>query len=248
MAMQWLERELKKNGSAQDRAYAEIIAGVRKARGQDIPLPHTQVAAQSEEQIQAAMQELDLRAEWQRQAERYVESAFHAELGLSEEDYLASLPKFAEQPENFRNRFDTPVLVETRINSARQAELAGLGFYLGGLSVADWKDSQGYKTPDAPYATWMQDGKKNLGRSVRDVRATLGPDERGATLADGIALYITHPEILKDHYVDLPGTSVGSAYAPFLCRWDDRPEVDCSGVGYAASDFGSASCGREISS
>lgn len=188
---------------------------------------------------------ISLESEWQRQVGRYVALGFPKELGLSPEDYCASLPKFEPQPESLCGRFDIPVLVETRIALSRQAELAGLQYHLGGgLSVCDWDDPKDYKTPDSPYITWMQDGKKNLNKSVRDVRRDLEIDERGATEHDGVALWVTNPSVLDDHYIDLPGTSVGSDYAPYLHRWDGRPRVGYCLVGYAYSGFGSASCGR----
>lgn len=186
---------------------------------------------------------LDL--ECRRQARRYVELGFPRELGLSGEDYLASLPRFEPPPESFRGRFDIPVLVETRIAPKRQAGLAGLAYYLGGLNVCDWEaDPKGYKTPETPYTTWMQDGKKNLKRSVSDVRSTLKIDERGATEYDGVALWIAKPSVLNDHSVDLPGTSFGSNDAPYLHQWLGESRVNCHHVGNAYSRFGSASCGR----
>lgn len=48
MAMQYLERELSR-GSARDQAYADIIAGVLKARGKDIALPKITQAIPSKE-------------------------------------------------------------------------------------------------------------------------------------------------------------------------------------------------------
>lgn len=190
--------------------------------------------------------QIDLGLEWQRQAQKLIDLGFHRDLGLSEETYLLSLPKFESQPEAFRGRFDIPVLVETRIDPARQAELAGLDYWIKGLDVSDWKDDpKGYKTPETPYTTWMQDGKKNLKRNVEDVRENLETDERGATKYDGVALFIAHPEILNDHYIDLPGTSLGADYAASLSQWNGKPRVYYDGrVGNAVSRFGSASCGR----
>ncbi len=187
----------------------------------------------------------NLEAEWTRQAQKFVELGFHKELCLSEPEYLASLPKFEPQPENFRGRFDIPVLVETRIAPSRQSKLAGLPYFLDDLRVSDWRDDpRGYKTPDAPYTTWMYDGKKYLGKSVKDVRRALAIDERGATIYDGIALWIANPSVLDNHGIDLPGTSVGSGHAPYLDRWLGAPRVRYRLVGRAHSGFGSASCGR----
>lgn len=188
---------------------------------------------------------VDLNFEWQRQTKRLIYLGFHRELGLSEEKYLSSLPKFESQPGAFRGRFNIPVLVERRIAPQCQAKLAGLDYYLENLAVFDWKDdSKGYKTPDTPHATWMQDGKKNLKEDVSTVRENFASDERGATVYDGIALFIAHPEILKDHGIDLPGTSVESDRAPFLYQWYGGPKLSCDPIGYSHPGVGSASCGR----
>lgn len=198
---------------------------------------------QGPERQAANIIELDLECE--RQAERYLELGFHIKLGLSREDYLASLPRFKPQPEIFRGRFDVPVLVETRIAPSRQAKLAGLAYYLGGLNVRDWEsDPSGYKTPVSPYTTWMQDGNKKFGKSVGNVRQTLEGDERGATVYDGVALWIKDPTVLDNHGITLPGTSVESALVPYLDRWRGKSEVYYGLVGLARSGFGSASCGR----
>ncbi len=48
MAMQYLEGELR-HGNAKDQAYADIIAGVLKARGKDVTLPKTATTAAPKE-------------------------------------------------------------------------------------------------------------------------------------------------------------------------------------------------------
>ncbi len=193
----------------------------------------------------AAAVELNLEAEWSRQIRKFIAFGFHQELGLPEQGYLDSLPKFEPQPGNFRGRFDIPVLVETRISVKRQCELAGVDYFLGDLSHGDWpKDPEGYKTPDSPYITWMQDGAKNVKKSVERVRKELAQDERGGTDFDGIAFYIIHPEVLGNHFIDLPGTLVESGHAPSLGLWVGRPKLYYYWVVYAHPGFGSLSCGR----
>jgi len=188
-----------------------------------------------------------LEAEVERQAGRYKGLEFHKHKSLRIsvgrlKDQIMSL--VYEQPEVFRGRFDIPVVVFGQISPKDQARLAGLNYYLDGLGMSDWEhDPQGYKTPETSYMTWIQDGTVNLGKSVEDVRKALAEDERGATIHDGIALYIANPDVLKDHFIDLPGTRVGSVSAPVLYLWDGGPGLDCR-VGDADSGFGSASCGR----
>lgn len=50
--------------------------------------------------------EFNLDAEWERQVRKYVELGFHTELGLPEDDYVSSLPKFESQPDHFKGRLD----------------------------------------------------------------------------------------------------------------------------------------------
>lgn len=183
--------------------------------------------------------------EWRKQVNKYVKLGFHKELNLSKEEYRDSLPKFTSRPEAYKGRFDIPVLVETRITVKRQAELASLSYYLDGLRVRDWEDDpEGYRTPETPYTTWMQDGRNYLKWAVKDFRRNLAEDERGATEFDGVALFIKDPKVLQHHSIDLPGTSVGFAYAADLSWWNGGPELSAHLVDDAYLDFGSASCGK----
>lgn len=190
--------------------------------------------------------EISLEEEWQRQAQGLIKLGFYSELGLTEEKYLESLPKFTPQPESFKGRLNTPVLVETRISPKRQSKLAGIQYVLDGLNVKNWdKDPKKYKTPDSPYTVWMDEGARNMNRKVQDVRRNLVSDERGGTELDGIALYIAKPNILQTRFLDLPGTSVRSVYAPSLDLWDGKPRLGYDFVAGADPEFGSLVCGRQ---
>ncbi len=114
--------------------------------------------------------------------------------------------------------------------------------------MVDWPDDpKGYRTPDKPYVTWLQDGKKNLSQSVKTARNELDEDERGGTEFDGIALYIACPRVLEDHFLDLPGTSIGSdSTAAWLYLLYGEVQLSHPWVNYADPRFGSVSCGREI--
>jgi len=200
--------------------------------------------------LTASETDISLQLEWSRQASKFIELGFHKKLGLSEEQYLATLPKFGSQPEGFKGRFDIPVLVETRVPPRSQLELAGFEAYLEGLEVYDWPgDPKGYKTPGMPYVAWVQDGSKSLNKSVEEVRRGLAPDERGATLLDGTGLVIAHTELLKGHYIHLPGSEVGGrnkfCYAPYLSLGGDGPRLSYGWFDSADWSFGSASCGRQ---
>lgn len=194
-----------------------------------------------------------LEAEWQRQANRFVELGFHKELivdgrrvELTVQEYLKSLPRFESQPKEFRGRLNTPLLVETRIPIEKQMKLARIRYFLEALNKGDWsEDPQGYETPKLPYTTWTDEGARFMGRKVEDVRRELVPDERGGTEFDAVALYIAKPDVLKTRSLDLPGTAVGSDDAAYLALWYGQPELDYDFVGNASPAFGSLVCGRK---
>lgn len=237
------ERELRETGASGEAELADILGAMCKVRGSNFPLPETKRVALS-------TPELKLRYEWLRQAQKYLKLGFHKELrGLSEQEYLDSLPKFGPQPENFKGRFDIPVIVETRISVERQCELARIDSRLGALPRVDWtNNSKDYKTLNGPYIIWMQDGAKNLRKKVEIVREELAKDERGATIFDGIALYLAESRtLLRDHFIELPGikigTKVGSISVPCLSLWSCRPTLRYHTVGRAYPNYGAVTCG-----
>jgi hypothetical protein len=189
-----------------------------------------------------------LTQELERIAAKYQDMEFHKHrtLNVSKGKLKDKIMELVNpQPECFKGRFDIPVIVFGQIPAEVQAKLAGVKYYLKGLNVRDWEeDPRGYITPERAYMTWMQPGRKNLLRSIERVRSTLDPDERGATIYDGIGLYIARPNILTDHYVDLPGTSVGSDRAANLGLRGGGPRLSDGFTGNAAPGFGSATCGR----
>lgn len=198
-----------------------------------------------------------LEKEWLRQARRLMAFGFRKELRMTEKQYLDSLPKFTPQPENFKGRLDTPILVETRIDISRQCMLARIHYPLNseGIIRQDWiHDPQGYQTPNFPYVMWTDEGKRNMNRKVEDVRKELADDERGGTEFDGVALYLVKPDILERHSIYLPGTTIDDnfypkkiedAYFEFLGRNNYTPILDCRPTDLADPNFGVLICGRE---
>lgn len=208
---------------------------------------------------------VNLAAEYERQSRRYIELGFHTELGLSEKDYLASLPKLEPQPENFCGRFDISVLVDPRVSIERQCELAGINcsdykqsLAKGSMFIYDWpEDPQAYRTPAGPYLTWVHDGTRNLDKNAKSVRLNLAGDERGGTIFDGIALYIAHPQILGEHTpeLELPGSQVeirgcggwDTFHDPlltFFTIYQPGPHLSYIWVGGNRPKAGSVTCGR----
>lgn len=191
-----------------------------------------------------------LNQELERQVNILVKLGFHKKLGMTKKAYRESLsfPGLLSQPESFKKRFDILVIVDSRIDWRKQYKLAGIINHIpNSVDTRDWGgDPKGYKTLGKPYIAWMQDGTENLGKSVTGVRQNLFEDERGGTLYDGLSLAIFHPEIFKDHYIDLPGTCIGSDKAPCLVWSGSHLRLFGSGVGDHGAKGASVTCGRKL--
>lgn len=190
--------------------------------------------------------EISLEEEWNRQAQNLARF-FAKELKFeTSEGYIATLPKFEPQPKKWEGRLDTPVLIETRISPKRQCELVGIQYVSDDLEKTDWNEIlKNYTTPKVPYTSWLEDGRNNLKKKPENVRKNLGADEFGGTELEGIALYISNPKILEHHFLDLPGTSVGSFDASSLILWDGQPRLFYVWVGFAGPRFGSVVRGKQ---
>ncbi len=186
-------------------------------------------------------------AEVERAASSYREAGFARRLRMSPGGFKDSIMRLiAAQPEAWRGRFDLPrVVIGPKIPLGDQYKMLGLNYLLGGFRVSDWEeDPGGYKTPEASRLVWMQDGRVNLKRSMDDVRPTMATDERGASIYDGVGLFISDPDVLSHHFVAFPGTQIESGYAPAFDRWLDGPKVGGSATSYTSPYFGAATCGR----
>jgi len=195
--------------------------------------------------------EVNLDAEWQRQAQNFIKLGFHTERKLSEEDYLASLPKFEPQPENYKDRFSLPLLVETSIPWERQAELAGIDVseYLrqnaGRVSPIDSRS----KSPEAAYSGWFSGWNERFPEKIKpsDSIKQLRNDEVGGGIYEGISMQIAHPEFNREgKYFDLIGDGVEPGIVLYLRCWGPRPELDATWNGLAFDNFRPLVRGSEI--
>jgi hypothetical protein len=237
------------------RAFRENLAGVNPMHP-DLPLidediERTQRMVDGNTQANISGTEVlargFLEAEVERAVVGYREAGFATQLGMSPDGFKDSIMGLiAAQPEVWRGRFDKPVVViGTQIPVENQYKMLGLNYLLGGFQVSDWEeDPGGYKTPEVSRLVWIQDGRVNRGRSVNDVRSNMATDERGATIYDGVGLYVSDPDVLDDHFVAFPGTQIESGSAPAFDRWLDGPKVGASVTSYTSHYFGAATCGR----
>jgi hypothetical protein len=192
-------------------------------------------------------------AELEAQVVRYQEFGFPQRLGMLSGRFKDTVMRLAvPQSKIYRGRFDIPVVViGTQIPVAEQYRMIGVDYYLDD-STTQATDPQGYKTPRVPHLFWMQDGTRYLNKSVDTVTSSYVIFERGANIHDGVGLVVARPNILKDHFVDLPGTQLGPdlpgtqlgpGTVAYLAVRDGRPEVNRDFTNTAGPKFGSASGG-----
>ena len=158
-----------------------------------------------------------LSAELERQADIY------RGLGVQKDAIMRLL---TPRPDRLPKELSIPVVtLGVSVDLNLQARFAGITPYFD-LSRA--YDTAGGITDAQPRLIWMHDGEKNKGKSVEWVRDHLKGNTSPSTLADGIALAITQPNIksiLRNHAIHLSGSAVGSDSAPGLGVWDGDLEL-----------------------
>lgn len=162
--------------------------------------------------------ELSLKDEWQRQSNRFLDLGFHRALGMSEQEYLDSLPHFTDKPEGVDGRFNYQLLVDPRVPIERLIRLLGVVMSSdeSPTNVSDWNNNgNGHSTPSTAYVIRMNDGRENIGKSVREVREKLKDGERGTTLQEGLALYATYPWVVDKIGMNFVGSEKLST-VPYL--------------------------------
>ncbi|KKR78075.1 MAG: hypothetical protein UU23_C0004G0057 [Candidatus Curtissbacteria bacterium GW2011_GWA1_40_9] len=223
-------KDLKNHGPLQQKGL-ELIKHIMRTHKIKDPGPKEQPARKSSKAENRQPIELNLAAEWQRQASRFVELGYHSELGLTEAAYLESLPRFKRQPKEYRGRFDAPMLVEVRIPWEKQAQLAGIDvseYLVARIDQTNPCDERS-ETPEVPYAGWFSKWGQEFPNKIKpfDARNQLAADAVGGSPFEGVAQQVHHPEVTEGgKYFDLIGYKVGSDYVPCLDRWYGRPELD----------------------
>ena len=237
LAKEWAEK-----GYPQMEEY--LNAGAKKARQLGAPESFSVESQLAKTETIKIYPEISLEEEWNRQSQNLA-ALFVKELGLTNEQYIASLPKFELQPKEYKGRLDIPVIVETRVPLEKMLKLVGINKYFNVGLIKEWEKDK-FETPKTPYTTWLNDSSINLNKSVDTVRKGLKSDERGGTVFDGIALYLRDPKILEHHFLDLPGSQVVSGRAPYLNRWNEQPRLNHFWTAHASPNGGSVVAGRKI--
>ncbi|MEK7580484.1 MAG: DUF5701 family protein [Patescibacteria group bacterium] len=208
----------------------ELAQAVIESRGNKLAKGMVAFIANGEQIVGAAT--LDIRSI---QLSRLIQLGYAKAAGLSNEAFAKLIPV----PENKKNAL--LVIPANIISIDKQMELVGGSRNY--LNLNSLKDT--VLTPDRPYWIYgVENGKKMLGQSpdvcVKDFAKQ---SRRGLTVVEGINLVAQYPDLLKDHYIDLPGSRYGADYVPDLSLDDDEPGLYYSFSGDANSRYGSASCG-----
>jgi hypothetical protein len=161
-----------------------------------------------------------LGAELERQAEIY------KGLGVSK-DVIMRLA--APRPEKLPKELNIPVVtLGSSVDFETYAKFAKVDINFSHSVI--FGDIAGGITYPEPHLIWMSDGSTNLDVSPKDVRADLPANARPATITDGIALALVHPDIaqvLKTHEVNCPGTALDDESTPCLNNWGSDNKTLC---------------------
>lgn len=176
-----------------------------------VPEPAERVARWS---LTPTFATLDLEAEWQRQVDVYLALGFHTALHFTEEQYVRTLPKFEPQPEEYRGRFDMPMLIETRLFWRNQCVLGGVRIPHFDYCTEPIPAQERFRTPPRPYAAWFGSWDQRFPERISppDARDQLGEDEIGGNPQEMAAVEILWPEFdLRGQYWEIIGYVVHDA-------------------------------------
>lgn len=174
---------------------------------------------------------------WAQATEAFIGFGFHTELGLTADEYLETLPQFPDQPVHYRGRLDRPIVVETRIEWRRQAQLAGVR--LSYTTTRSVRSSLALPQPH-PYVAWCNDWGQRFDGPVTPENAlrSLAVDEVGVSIEELLAFELCYPNYsASGRFYDAIGHPIADALDavkeasptatryPCLCHWRGRPEL-----------------------
>ena len=115
--------------------------------------------------------------------------------------------------------------------------------------IKNFKPIEGVKIPNgkAYLAVDIETGKTSLGKTPDEAIKKIKSEDRSPiTLEEGVALITHHPEILKDHFVWMPGSRHGDGKVAFLWLDGGRPRLHWHWAYGSSAKWGSASCGSRV--
>ncbi|MBI2330286.1 hypothetical protein HYU94_02770 [Candidatus Daviesbacteria bacterium] len=181
---------------------AELLRGIAKAaRRMDMP------------EFLEVYPEISLAEEHQRQS-WVLAARFAVKLGMSEKDYMATLPEFSEKYDTDKSlTLVIPVIIEPRLPWIEAAKAAGISI-ADGMKITDWEEDK-FKMPDVPFSTFVHENYfSNLMRPVNARRALLEEEwsrpYRAGRVIDAISVCTVRPDLLRSGVSTLGWTVIGS--------------------------------------
>ena len=165
-------------------------------------------------------------------------------------DSFAPVPQIPQFPAMQVRLFgrDSVCLVDRRIvkkvGLKEYCRLAGL-VYTGEDDTLEAFDIKRVKDADI-YWMMFQDGYRNRNRKPAHCRETFAPFEVGMSEIEGVSVYVQNPEVIVDHYLDLPGSVPRGNRGYYACLGvvDGGPKLYWYWGGYSHPEYGSASRGE----
>lgn len=134
---------------------------------------------------------------WPTQVETLIRLGFHAALGMTEDEYKATMPAFQPQPPAFKGRFETPLLIDPRVSIFKQLDLLGINTSLTSSELTKLSLAEKQHEGNIPYQIWMHFSKMGESKGLLDLNK-FADDERPLTVTQGLALFREKPQIIKD--------------------------------------------------
>lgn len=178
---------------------------------------------------------------WEKQVRKMIALGFNDEIKKSEGGYRMSVPKFEEQPEAYKGRFDLPLLIDPRIPLKKIHKLAGIHAAVDENIIVDM-----YKSPELPYVIWTHDANRYRHLSVREVMTKMQSDETACSQLEVSSLFIHYPEVFADHGVDATGSMYGADSVPCINTFFGKPELSHGGFDHPDNRWGALTKGTYI--
>ena len=210
--------------------------------------------AKSEGAREYSLEELE--GQFEDQVQRFVDLGFPKAAGISEEAFRSRLEPLREKLEELVGREfpagHIPFIVVPREKLlALEKEIPLMEVYgkkgFTTLNLSELKTADGVEIPEslAYLALDVENGKAMLGRIPDEAVKQFKKEGRSPlTAEEGVAIILQHPEILKDHYMDLPGSRHDDGKVASLWLSGGEPKLRWSWAGYSGA-WGSASCGED---
>ncbi len=178
------------------------------------------------------------------QVKTLLDKGYHEAAGMEEDRFLNLINPLKK---NFRMG-SVIVIPENMVSLDKMMTMVELDGKKGYpyANTTEIYNTEGTETPRKPYLIYyVEDGKAMLNTRPDDcVEKFKKQGRHGLNAQEGIAMVTHNPEILKDHYMDLPGSRDESAgCVPILRQADRLPELHWKYADNSNSQGGSASCG-----